>query len=158
MSIIVGIGRAASEGVLFKDAESLEILGQSKSLMIDKTGTLTEGQPTVTDIVLFSEHSEEELLLLATAIEVSSEHPLATAICQAAANRNLVVLHHADTFLSTPGAGVQGTVAGKTVALGNESFLAQHNVPVSELNEFKRVADPLPVSYTHLTLPTILLV
>ena len=114
--------------------------------MIDKTGTLTEGQPTVTDIVLFSEHSEEELLLLATAIEVSSEHPLATAICQAAANRNLVVLHHADTFLSTPGAGVQGTVAGKTVALGNESFLAQHNVPVSELNEFKRVADPLRVS------------
>ena len=67
MSIIVGIGRAASEGVLFKDAESLEALGQSKSLMIDKTGTITEGRPTVTDIVLFGNQSEEEILLLATA-------------------------------------------------------------------------------------------
>ena len=151
MSIIVGIGRAASEGVLFKDAESLEILGQTKSLMIDKTGTLTEGQPTVTDIVLFNKHSEEEILLLATAVEVSSEHPLATAICQAAAKRNLVVLHHADTFLSTPGAGVQGTVAGRTVALGNESFLTQHNVPVSELNEFQRAADPLRASGKTIT-------
>ena len=151
MSIIVGIGRAASEGVLFKDAESLESLGQSKSLMIDKTGTITEGQPTVTDIVLFDNKSEEEVLLLATAVELGSEHPLATAICQAARERNLEVLSNADTFLSTPGSGVQGTVAGKTIALGNEAFLKQQNVPASELNEFRRAADPLRASGKTIT-------
>ena len=142
MSIVVGVGRAAREGILFKDAKSLETLGQSKSLMIDKTGTLTEGQPTVTDIVLLSNQSEEEVLLLATAIELNSEHPLATAICQAARDRNLVVHNNAENFLSTPGSGVQGTVAGKPVALGNEAFLKKQNVPTNELNEFRKAADP----------------
>ena len=75
MSIVVGVGRAAREGALFKDAKSLEILGQSKSLMIDKTGTLTEGRPAVTDIVLFGNQSEDEVLSLAATIEVGSEHP-----------------------------------------------------------------------------------
>ncbi len=142
MSIVVGVGRAAREGILFKDAKSLETLGQSKSLMIDKTGTLTEGQPTVTDIVLLSNQSEEEVLLLATAIELSSEHPLATAICQAARDRNLVVRHNAENFLSTPGSGVQGTVADKSIALGNEAFLEKQNVPAHELNKFRKAADP----------------
>ena len=142
MSIVVGVGRAAREGILFKDAKSLETLGQSKSLMIDKTGTLTVGQPTVTDIVLLSNQSEEEVLLLATAIELSSEHPLATAICQATRDRNLVVHHNADNFLSTPGSGVQGTVADKSVALGNEAFLAKQDVPAKELKEFRKAADP----------------
>ena len=142
MSIVVGVGRAAREGILFKDAKSLETLGQSKSLMIDKTGTLTEGQPTVTDIVLLSNQSEEEVLLLAAAIELNSEHPLATAICQAARDRNLVVHNNAENFLSTPGSGVQGTVAGKPVALGNEAFLKKQNVPTNELNEFRKAADP----------------
>ena len=142
MSIVVGVGRAAREGILFKDAKSLEMLGQSKSLMIDKTGTLTEGQPTVTDIVLLSNQSEEEVLLLAAAIELNSEHPLATAICQAARDRNLVVHNNAENFLSTPGSGVQGTVAGKPVALGNEAFLKKQNVPTNELNEFRKAADP----------------
>ena len=142
MSIVVGVGRAAREGILFKDAKSLETLGQSKSLMIDKTGTLTEGQPTVTDIVLLSNQPEEEVLLLATAIELSSEHPLATAICQAARDRNLVVRQYAENFLSTPGSGVQGTVADKSVALGNEAFLEKQDVPANELNEFRKAADP----------------
>lgn len=142
MSIVVGVGRAAREGILFKDAKSLETLGQSKRLMIDKTGTLTEGQPTVTDIVLLSNQSEEEVLLFATAIELSSEHPLATAICQAARDRNLVVRNNAENFLSTPGSGVQGTVAGKSIALGNEAFLEKQNVPTSELNEFRKAANP----------------
>ena len=142
MSIVVGVGRAAREGVLFKDAKSLEILGQSKSLMIDKTGTLTEGRPAVTDIVLFGNQSEDEVLSLAATIEVGSEHPLATAICQAAQDRNLVVHKNTENFMSTPGFGVQGTVGSKSIALGNEAFLEKQDVPNDELNDFRKAANP----------------
>ena len=146
MSIIVGIGRAAREGILFKNAESLETLGQSKRLMIDKTGTLTAGQPTVTDVVLFGNQTEQEILSFAAAIELKSEHPIATAICQASHKHNLAPLQEADTFIATPGNGVEGTVAGKFVGIGNEAFLKQQQVPSKELANFQQAAKPFRAS------------
>ena len=122
MSIVVGVGRAAREGVLFKDAKSLEILGQSKSLMIDKTGTLTEGRPAVTDIVLFGNQSEDEVPSLAAAIEVEAN--IHSPLQSAKPPRTATLLHkNTENFMSTPGFGVQGTVGSKSIALGNEAFL-----------------------------------
>jgi Cu+-exporting ATPase len=143
MSIIVGIGRAAGEGVLFKDAESLETLGQSKQLMIDKTGTITAGRPTVTDVIVFGNQTEQEVLSFAAAIELKSEHPIAIAICQAASRYRLKTLQEADSFLATAGNGVEGTVAGKAVGLGNEAFLKKQQVSSNELADFQKAAKPL---------------
>jgi Cu+-exporting ATPase len=108
--------------------------------MIDKTGTLTAGQPTVTDVVLFGNQTEQEILSFAAAIELKSEHPIATAICQASHKHNLAPLQEADTFIATPGNGVEGTVAGKFVGIGNEAFLKQQQVPSKELANFQQAA------------------
>ena len=143
MSIIVGIGRAAREGVLFKNAESLETLGQSKQIMIDKTGTMTAGHPTVTDVVLFGNQTEQEILSFAAAVELKSEHPIATAICQASQKHNPAPLRKADSFLAIPGSGVEGTVAGKAIGIGNESFLKHQRISSRELVQFKQAAKPL---------------
>ncbi|MBT4885698.1 MAG: heavy metal translocating P-type ATPase, partial [Planctomycetaceae bacterium] len=151
MSIIVGIGRAAREGVLFKDAKSLETLGRSKRLMIDKTGTITAGCPTVTDIVLLGNQTEQEVLSFAAAIELKSEHPIATAICQASHKHNLKPLQKADSFLATAGNGVEGTVGGKSVGLGNEAFLKKQQVPSKELADFQKAAKPFRASGKTIT-------
>jgi Cu+-exporting ATPase len=143
LSFIVGIGRAAGEGVLFKDAESLETLGQSKQLMIDKTGTITAGRPTVTDVIVFGNQTEQEVLSFAAAIELKSEHPIAIAICQAASRYRLKTLQEADSFLATAGNGVEGTVAGKAVGLGNEAFLKKQQISSNELADFQKAAKPL---------------
>ena len=151
MSIIVGIGRAAREGVLFKDAESLETLGQSKRLMIDKTGTITAGRPTVTDVILFGDQTEQEVLSFAAAIELKSEHPIARAICQASRKHDLKPLQEADSFLATAGSGVEGTVAGQAVGIGNEAFLKKQRVPLNELTDFQKAAKPLRASGKMIT-------
>ena len=121
MSIMVGTGRGAQAGVLVKDAEALQALEKVDTLVIDKTGTLTEGKPRLT-VIEPVEVAEDELLALAAAVEAHSEHPLAHAIVTEAARRGLGVAP-AEGFRSKTGAGVTATVAGRSVAIGNAAMM-----------------------------------
>ncbi len=118
MSIMVGVGRGAVEGVLIKDAESLESLERVDHLIVDKTGTLTEGRPQLTEVITVSDIDEERLLSLAAAVEQRSEHPLANAVVRAAHDRGISVPEVND-FDSITGGGVQGTANGRSVLIGN---------------------------------------
>src|SRR5690606_22187089 len=109
MSIMVGVGKGATGGVLIKDATALERLEQVDTLVLDKTGTLTEGRPALTRIVTASSFTEESLLRIAAAVENVSEHPLALAVVAAAKNRGLTI-PSVDEFDSPPGKGVVGVV------------------------------------------------
>jgi len=122
MSIQVGIGRGAQAGVLIKNAEALERLEKVDTLVIDKTGTLTEGKPTVVSIESGDGVGEDELLRLAASLENSSEHPLAAAIVAAAKERGLKLAPAGD-FDAPTGKGVKGTVDGRRIALGNHRLL-----------------------------------
>ena len=122
MSLMVGLGKGASEGVLIKSAEALERLEKVDTLVIDKTGTLTEGKPRVTSVQPTPGHTEADVLELAAALEQSSEHPLAAAIVAAARARSLRIASAAE-FVSVTGKGVQGTVDGHAVALGNAALM-----------------------------------
>lgn len=132
MSIMVGVGRGAGLGVLIKNAEALERLEKVDTLVVDKTGTLTQGRPSVTQIVPADGFDENELLRLAAAVERASEHPLALAIVEAADKAGLQIPDVTD-FDSPVGKGVFGTVDGKRVALGSAAFLGTENVDVSAL-------------------------
>jgi len=134
MSIMVGIGRGAQAGVLIKDAEALERLEKVDTLVVDKTGTLTVGKPTVVALKPAPGVSEETLLKLTASLERGSEHPLAAAILRAAADRNLV-LAKVEDFQSFPGKGVKGTIDGRKVALGNRAMMQGVGVDVSALEE-----------------------
>jgi Cu+-exporting ATPase len=134
MSIMVGVGRGAKEGILIKDAEALETLEQVDTLVVDKTGTLTAGRPKLTACVAAGLLDENELLRLAAAIERHSEHPLARAIVEGAAERGIEAPPATD-FRSVTGGGVFGRVAGREVWVGQRSLLAQHGVAdVERLN------------------------
>ncbi|MHA1600828.1 MAG: copper-translocating P-type ATPase, partial [Alphaproteobacteria bacterium] len=122
MSIMVGTGRGASAGVLVKNAEALEIMEKVDILVVDKTGTLTEGRPRLTSVVPADGFAEDELLRLAASLERGSEHPLAAAIVAGAQARELK-LEEAKDFQSVTGQGVTGVVAGKTVGLGNRRLM-----------------------------------
>jgi Cu+-exporting ATPase len=132
MSIMVGVGRGAGAGVLIKNAEALEHMETVDTLVVDKTGTLTEGKPAVTAIVPAEGFTEAEVLRLAASVERPSEHPLAIAIV-AAAERKGVAAAPVSGFDSSTGKGALGTVEGRTVVLGNAKFLAEHGVDVSPL-------------------------
>ena len=134
MSIMVGVGRGAQAGVLIKNAEALERLEKVDTLVVDKTGTLTVGKPTVVALKPANGVSEETLLKLAASLERGSEHPLAAAIMHAAADRNLV-LAKVDGFESVPGKGVSGTIDGRKVALGNRAMMQAVGIDVSALEE-----------------------
>jgi len=121
MAIMVGTGRGAAAGVLVKNAESLERFEKVDALLLDKTGTLTEGKPRLGQLVAFAPGGEAELLRLAASLERGSEHPLAHAILAAAAERGLA-LSPCDDFRAVPGQGVTGTVEGRRVALGNRQL------------------------------------
>ncbi len=127
MSIMVGIGRGAKEGVLIKNAEVLETLEQVDTIVVDKTGTLTEGRPKLTECIPVSSIAEEDLLRFAASVEQNSEHPLAHAIVKGARDRKLNVLK-VDEFNSVTGGGVQGTVEGKSVLIGKRLLLADKHV------------------------------
>jgi P-type Cu+ transporter len=127
MSIMVGIGRGASAGVLIKNAEALERMEKVDTLVIDKTGTLTEGKPSLTAIKPALGFTEDELLRLAASLEQGSEHPLGAAIVEAATQRGLK-LSDATEFDSPTGKGVLGTVEGRKILIGNASFLAEKGV------------------------------
>jgi P-type Cu+ transporter len=132
MSIMVGVGRGAAAGVLIKNAESLERMEKIDTLVVDKTGTLTEGKPKVVAIVAAPGFDEKDILRLAASVERSSEHPLADAIMRAAKERNLT-LAAVDGFDSPTGKGVTGKVEGKTVQLGNAAFLQSLSIATASL-------------------------
>ena len=122
MSIMAGTGRGAQAGVLIKNAEALEIMEKVDTLIIDKTGTLTEGKPKLMQIVTADGFEENEVLRLVASLEKSSEHPLAAAIVNGAQEKGMVLVA-VQNFSSTTGKGVQGTVDGHDVALGNAAML-----------------------------------
>ncbi|MBN4075726.1 MAG: copper-translocating P-type ATPase [SAR86 cluster bacterium] len=132
MSIMVGTGRGAQAGILIKNAESLELMEKIDVLVIDKTGTLTEGKPKLMSVIAGGDHSEEELLLLAATLEKGSEHPLATAIVEGAKARE-IRLSNVEDFDSITGKGVTGIVNNKKVALGNDKLLKALNIEETEL-------------------------
>jgi Cu+-exporting ATPase len=132
MSIMMGVGRGAQAGVLIKNAEALERMERIDTLVIDKTGTLTEGKPKVVSIVPAQGFEEGEVLRLAASVEKSSEHPLALAIVAAAAERKLG-LSDVSGFDSPTGKGVLGTVDGRKLALGNARFLREVGVDTAAL-------------------------
>jgi Cu+-exporting ATPase len=132
MSIMVGTGRGATMGVLIKNAESLEILEKVDTLVVDKTGTLTEGRPKLISVTATGDVLENELLLLIASIERASEHPLAEAIVRGAEEKN-IVLAKVDDFESITGKGVTGRVNGRTVAVGNIRLLESLGVQTGEL-------------------------
>jgi Cu+-exporting ATPase len=132
MSIMVGVGRGAQAGVLIKNAESLERMEKIDTLVVDKTGTLTEGKPKVTQIVAAQGFTEDSLLALAASLEQGSEHPLAHAIAVAAKEKNLTVAK-ATEFDSPTGKGVVGKVDSRSVALGNIKLMEDLSVDVSSL-------------------------
>jgi Cu+-exporting ATPase len=132
MSIMVGVGRGAQAGVLIKNAEALERFEKIDTLVVDKTGTLTEGRPALTAIVPVAGMPEGELLRLAASLERSSEHPLGAAIVRAAEERG-VVLSEPSGFDSPVGRGVMGEVDGRRIILGGERMMAEHRVELGAL-------------------------
>ncbi|MGC1855161.1 MAG: heavy metal translocating P-type ATPase [Pseudolabrys sp.] len=134
MSIMLGVGRGAQAGVLIKNAEALERMEKIDTLVIDKTGTLTEGRPKVASVLPAPGFDEAQVLKLAASVERGSEHPLAAAIVAAAAERKLELATASD-FDSPAGKGVTGTVEGKKIALGNARFLSELNIDTSAVRE-----------------------
>jgi P-type Cu+ transporter len=142
MSIMVGIGRGAHSGILIRDAQALERLERIDTLVIDKTGTLTEGKPKVVGIIAAEGVEENQLLRLAASVERGSEHPLARAILEAANARKLDLGAVGD-FASPSGKGATGTVDGKSIALGNAMLMADRNVVTAALDDAAEAARQL---------------
>lgn len=134
VSIMVGTGRGAMMGVLFKNAESLEIMRKIDTLIVDKTGTLTEGHPELVSVIALQGFEESEIVTLAASIERSSEHPLAEAIVRGAEKRGMT-LTSADDFLSVTGKGITGKVDGRSIALGNLKLLEDAGIDAGELTQ-----------------------
>ncbi len=132
MSIMVGVGRGAQAGVLIKNAEALERLEKIDTLIVDKTGTLTQGKPEVVAVVAAKGATKDEVLRAAAALEKSSEHPLAAAILRAAGEAGLSI-PAVDRFESLTGKGVRGTVEGRQIAIGNDKLFADIGVGADEL-------------------------
>jgi len=132
MSIMVSVGKGARAGVLVKNAEALERFEKVDTLVVDKTGTLTEGKPRVTAIVPSAGFDESTVLSFGASLERSSEHPLAAAILAAATERN-VTLQEVENFVSVTGKGVSGTIAGKRVVVGNAALLEDSGIIAGEV-------------------------
>jgi P-type Cu+ transporter len=140
MSIMVATGRSAKAGILFKDAEAIELLRKVDVLIVDKTGTLTEGKPKLTVVKTFGELSEDKVLALTASLERESEHPLATAIVKGAEARGLTY-EKIEGFNSITGQGATAKVAGLEVAVGNIALMSTVKVAVSD--EVNKIADGL---------------
>ena len=132
ISIMVGVGRGAKEGVLIKDAEGLELMEKVDTLVVDKTGTLTEGHPKTQRVIAAEGLAEDEVLKLAASLEKLSEHPLAAAILQHAVERKLT-LENVSSFESVTGKGVGGEIAGRQVVLGNARLMQDAGIDFSAL-------------------------
>lgn len=129
MSIMVATGKGATMGVLFKNAEAIEVVRKVDTLVVDKTGTLTEGKPKLVAVRAAQDFTEADLLRLAASLERGSEHPLAAAIVSGAESRGLTLAASQD-FSSVPGKGVKGIIEGKKVALGNRALMQELAVDV----------------------------
>jgi Cu+-exporting ATPase len=140
MSIMVGVGRGAQEGVLIKNAEAIELMEKVDTLVVDKTGTLTEGKPRLTTIIASDSVNKNELLAAAAAVEQQSEHPLASAIVRGAQDRH-VTLAKVQNFQSSTGGGVSGQVDGRAVLVGKPQFLKTQNI--RDLDELESKAADL---------------
>ncbi len=127
MSIMVAVGRGAHAGVLVRNAEALEMLEKVDTLVVDKTGTLTEGKPKLVSVITFADATENDALHLAASVEKGSEHPLAAAILSAAREKG-IALGEVKNFRATSGLGVSGEVEGKRIAVGNSKFIEQTQV------------------------------
>ncbi len=130
MSIMVATGRAAKLGVLFKDAEAIELLRKVNVLIVDKTGTLTVGRPKLVSVIPFGQMTEEKLLQLTAGLERQSEHPLAAAIVQGVEERKISI-QNADEFKSITGMGTEGKISGQKVSVGNLKLMQSENIDVS---------------------------
>jgi len=131
MSVMVGVGKGASNGVLIKNAEALEKMNQVDTLIIDKTGTLTEGKPSLQEVVSVRDVTQNDLLAVAAALNQNSEHPLAEAILKKA-NENRVAIPAVEGFEAVSGKGVVGKVNGRTIAVGNDKLMADHQATLTE--------------------------
>jgi Cu+-exporting ATPase len=134
MSIMVATGKGATMGVLFRNAEAIEVMRKVDTIVVDKTGTLTEGKPRLVTVSASPEHEEGAVLRLAASLERGSEHPLADAIVRGATERNVALVEATD-FEGITGKGVRGSVEGQTVALGNRALMADLGVALKTLGE-----------------------
>lgn len=132
MTVMVATGRAATQGILFKDAAAIENFHKINTLIVDKTGTLTEGRPRFDQIMVASGFTEQEVLLFAASLDQGSEHPLAQAIVQKAKGEGLT-LHPVENFDSVTGMGAQGQVTGRQLLLGNTLLMSREKVDISAL-------------------------
>lgn len=139
MSIMVATGRAAKMGVLFKDAEAIELLRKVDVLIVDKTGTLTEGKPKLTTVKAINGITEEKLLQLTASLERESEHPLAAAIVKGAESKG-IEFQKAEAFQSITGQGAKATVSGQSIAVGNRTLMESLKI---ETSGFTKIADEL---------------
>ena len=149
ISVTVGIGRGATEGVLIKNAEALENLEKIDTLVIDKTGTLTEGKPTLQSLVMADGYNENTLLALALALEKLSEHPVARAIIHFAENKNISPATITD-FTSVTGKGVSAISEGKVILLGNQQLMKDHAITLGALD--KRATELKQLGHTVMTI------
>jgi Cu+-exporting ATPase len=133
-AIMVGTGKGAENGILFRSGESLERVHQIKTVLLDKTGTLTRGEPSVTDVLAAASSSEEEILRLAASAERVSEHPLAQAIVKAASERKLKTAPASD-FVALPGLGIEASVGGKKIMLGNLRLMKDRSILLNGMGE-----------------------
>lgn len=134
MSIMVGIGKAAESGILIRNGEALQTTSKITTMILDKTGTITEGKPTVTDIINFNDSDKVHVLKLAASLESGSEHPLAQAIVSYAENEDITIEKVSD-FNAVTGQGVTGTFDGQTLLFGNEALMSQYNISIAEAKE-----------------------
>ncbi len=132
MSVMVGVGKAAELGILVRNGEALQKTSQLNTIVLDKTGTITEGKPVVTDILTTANLSESELLTIAASLESGSEHPLAEAIVQSAKDQSLL-LHSVEAFHGLTGKGVEGVINGDRVLLGNDKLMHENNIHVEPM-------------------------
>lgn len=133
-SVMVGTGKGAENGILIRSGSGLEVAGKVSVVILDKTGTLTEGRPQVTDVVLGGDYSEDEILMFALSAEKGSEHPLGEAIVSDGEGRGLVA-KPVEKFSSVPGQGIKALIDGKEVLLGNTKLLVSEGVEFSEMGE-----------------------
>jgi Cu+-exporting ATPase len=149
MSIMVATGKAATQGILFRDAAAIERLREVDTLIVDKTGTLTEGRPAFERVLAAPGIAEDEVLRLAASLDQGSEHPLADAIVRAARERGLA-LDKAEQFESASGIGVRGTVGGQRLALGNGALMAEDGIDIRALGKEAETLRQSGASVMHL--------
>ncbi|XJZ28049.1 copper-translocating P-type ATPase [Bacillota bacterium Lsc_1132] len=135
MSLTTGVGKGAENGILIRSGEALQIAEKLQTIVLDKTGTITEGKPSLTDVVSLGSFKEEKLLQIAASIEQGSEHPLASAIMEKAGEKQISLLK-VNGFNAIPGHGVEGMIEGKRVFFGNRKLMKKENIPLDEFNQY----------------------